>query len=121
VAECTCLENRRARKGSVGSNPTPSARKYSKDMALRKLPFTLTKRQWAGVVCIYAAALGWAAELVIPFITLPYKWTVFTVVLIAAESLFLIGIFLLGKATYRQLKQWITQTLQKPPEGGLKK
>jgi hypothetical protein len=26
VVECTCLENRRARKGSVGSNPTSSAK-----------------------------------------------------------------------------------------------
>ena len=25
LVECTCLENRRSRKGSVGSNPTSSA------------------------------------------------------------------------------------------------
>ena len=32
MAECTGLENRRPRKGPVGSNPTPSAVVLSQDM-----------------------------------------------------------------------------------------
>jgi hypothetical protein len=94
VAECTGLENRRpSRVRGFESHPL---RQGFMPMSPHKLPFTLTKRQWAGVACIYLAAAGWAAELFIPFINIAHNWTVFTAVLVSAESLFLIGIFLLG-------------------------
>jgi energy-converting hydrogenase Eha subunit G len=70
---------------------------------MNKLP-QLTRRQWWGIASIYAAGLLWLADMVTVFTDLPNKWVIVATAAGAGELLFLLGILLLGKQTYRQLK-----------------
>lgn len=72
----------------------------------------LSRKAIAGFVCIYIAGLGWLAEFFIPFSHLPHKAIIFTSVLILAELAFLIGIALLGKVYYQQLKMRLLEYIR---------
>jgi asparagine N-glycosylation enzyme membrane subunit Stt3 len=72
-------------------------------MHYRRLP-NLSKKQWVGFACIYLAGLGWLADLIIPFTLLPHKHIYFVIALSLAEASFLLGVALLGRAYYHQLK-----------------
>ncbi|MDB5178810.1 MAG: hypothetical protein JWN01_753 [Patescibacteria group bacterium] len=87
-----------------------------------RMPFNLPKlsrRAITGIVFIYLAGLGWAAEFVIPFLNIPHKAIIFTSVLILAELSFVIGVALLGRAYYKQLKGTLIKFIRtgkvKPP------
>ena len=43
VVECTGLENRSTRKGTVGSNPTPSAKNNIGSLPYTKCPYNIKK------------------------------------------------------------------------------
>jgi energy-converting hydrogenase Eha subunit G len=64
----------------------------------------LSRRQWSGIACIYGAGLLWLADFAALFSSLPNKWLIFITAAGLGEVLFVLGIFLLGKETYRQLK-----------------
>lgn len=85
---------------------------------MAKLP-SLPRKAIAGSACIYIAGLGWIAELFIPFSDLPNKGVIFVAILIAAEVSFLIGVALLGKAYYKELKsrylKFLRNGFRKPP------
>lgn len=71
-----------------------------------------TKRIITGLVFIYLAGLGWAAEFVVPFLALQHKVAIFTFVLIAAEVCFLIGVAILGKPVYLELKNRLIKLIR---------
>lgn len=77
-----------------------------------KLPITLTRRVKIGIAFIYVAGLGWLADIVIPFTSLPNKRLWFIIALCIAESSFLIGVALLGKPTYKALKSYLVARLR---------
>jgi hypothetical protein len=77
---------------------------------LRKM--NLTGRQKAGLAFFYLAAFGWLTQLIV-FTNVPYKWVIAGVALVIAETAFLVGIALLGRATYRVLKEQILKRLGK--------
>ena len=64
----------------------------------------ITRRIITGLAFIYAAGLCWIAEFIVPFTNLPNKLAVFTALLIAGEILFIIGVAILGKPLYNDLK-----------------
>jgi hypothetical protein len=76
------------------------------------LGIKFTKRIIIGLVLIYLAGLGWAAEFAIPFLHLQHKTATFTVVLIAAELLFISGVAILGKPVYLELKDRLIKLIQ---------
>jgi hypothetical protein len=86
-------------------------------MKFRPLPFTLTRKQWIGVGFIYLSGIGYAIELIIPFLSFPHKGIVFTTVLIIAESSFLIGLAFLGKAAYKQGKAALLRYIKSSKPG----
>jgi biotin transporter BioY len=65
----------------------------------------ITRRIKIGLALIYLAGLGWLAEFIIPFTKIAHKGLIWTIVLIAAEVMFVAGVAVLGKSLYRQLKQ----------------
>lgn len=81
---------------------------------MRQLP-KLSQKAWTGIGLIYLAGICWTAELFIPFSNMPHKGTIFIVVLIAAELLFLGGVALLGKAYYKELKAKLIKFLRTGP------
>jgi hypothetical protein len=81
---------------------------------LRAILSNFTRKQWAGVVILYLAALGYAAEIIIPFTNLPNKVLTFGVVLVIAEVLFLIGVALVGKPYYHQIKAYLKDFITSP-------
>jgi apolipoprotein N-acyltransferase len=78
---------------------------------MRKLPH-LPKKVWTGFGFIYLAGLGWLADIIIPFTGLPHKAMAFAIALSIAELSFIIGVALLGKAYYRQIKQRLLDRLR---------
>jgi hypothetical protein len=72
-------------------------------MKPRRLP-QLSKKQWIGFACIYLAGLGWLADIIIPFTKLSNKHIYFAVALGVAEVSFVLGVALLGRTFYRQIK-----------------
>ena len=71
-----------------------------------------------GLAFIYLAGLGWGAEFIIPFTGISHKGTIWIVVLIAAEVSFVIGVAILGKPLYQELKTRLTILLRprQPPQ-----
>jgi hypothetical protein len=73
----------------------------------------LTRKAIVGLVFIYLAGLGWITDMIIPFTHLPNKVMLFTIALGFAETCFFIGISLLGKAYYQQLRDKFIQLFRK--------
>jgi hypothetical protein len=69
----------------------------------RKLP-KLPPTAIIGIIFLYIAGFGWAADIIIPFLDIPHKVIAFTIALAIAELSFLIGVALLGKTYYKKLK-----------------
>ena len=83
----------------------PALNRFSYNLAMSRPPLPhLTRRQWSGVACIYAAGLLWLADFTALFSAWPNKWAVFALAAGAGEGMFVLGVLLLGKQTYRQLK-----------------
>jgi len=80
--------------------------------------FQFTRRVTLGLAFIYLAGLGWGAEFIIPFTNIGHKGTIWLVVLIAAEVSFVIGVAILGKPLYQQLKTRLTAYIRnrQPPQ-----
>jgi len=80
--------------------------------------FQFTRRVKLGLAFIYLACLGWAAEFIIPFTSIGHKGTIWIVVLVAAEVSFVIGVAILGKPLYQQLKTRLAALLRprQPPQ-----
>jgi hypothetical protein len=74
----------------------------------------LPRKAITGIVFIYLAGLGWLAEFFIPFSHLPHKAIIFGIVLGISELNFLIGVALLGKTYYGQLKALLLSLLAGP-------
>lgn len=79
-----------------------------------KPPTNLPRKAIAGFVAIGLAGVGWLAAVVIPFLPIDHKVAGFVLAVTTAEILFLIGVALLGKAYYRELKDRLIKHLQKP-------
>jgi apolipoprotein N-acyltransferase len=82
---------------------------------LIKPPIELTKRVKIGLALIYLAGFGWVAELIIPFTHIPYKGVIWVIVLSIAEASFLVGLAILGKPAYKQIKLWLMEQIKRPP------
>jgi hypothetical protein len=79
---------------------------------MKQLP-RFTRRQWAGLVCIYLAGVGWLIDILTPFLPIRNKHVVFASALGFAELMFLVGVALLGRATYRQLRVKLLDAMKK--------
>ena len=95
------------------SNPLVSflSKHATLDVSLMTLPKP-SRKAITGLVFIYVAAFGWMAEFALPFTKLPHKPIIFTIVLIGAELSFVIGVALLGRSYYKQLKTWLLTNLR---------
>ena len=74
----------------------------------------LTNKQWAGFICICLAGIGWLITLLTPVLPVPNKRVLFIISLSFAELMFIIGIVLLGRAYYHQIKDAFIKRLKKP-------
>ena len=77
-----------------------------------KLPLKFTRRTVTGLGLIYIAGLGWAGELLIPFLPIAHKPAIFLAVLIISELIFVAGVATLGKPVYEELKTWLMAYLR---------
>ena len=71
-----------------------------------------TKRILTGLGLIYVAGLGWLAEIIIPFTQLPHKVFIFTLVIVASEVIFFLGIAIIGKPLYLELKSKLSNYIK---------
>jgi hypothetical protein len=65
---------------------------------------------------MYVAGLGWTVELIVPFLNIPHKAPIWIIILVVAESSFLIGLAVLGKPAYHRLKASLLARTAKRPD-----
>ncbi len=70
------------------------------------------RKQIAGFAFIYLAGLGWLTDVIVLFTQIPHKGLIFSIALGTAELSFLIGVGLLGKAYYAQIKHYLINRLR---------
>ncbi len=78
-----------------------------------------SQRLWLGYIFLALAGLGWSLCLILPFTPLPSRFGLATAALIIAEVSFLVGLGLLGRTYYRQLKDRLRRRLRRQPQSKL--
>jgi hypothetical protein len=68
-----------------------------------------------GTALLGLAILGWAGCLLVPLLPLPRRGQLSVGLLVMAETSFVVGLALLGKTYYRQLRQRAAKLLARKP------
>ncbi|HSX02704.1 MAG TPA: transporter suffix domain-containing protein [Candidatus Saccharimonadia bacterium] len=68
-----------------------------------------------GATLLGLAIVGWAGCLLVPLLPLPHRGQLSVGLLVVAETSFVVGLALLGKTYYRQLRQRLAKLLARKP------